>query len=219
MTERADSDFPGGDARRPVGMAASGPRRARQRRARARLSQISALGLLAAGGALASCGSVSPTASSSSVQPLAIGSPAIAGGSSIPAQYTCGGKDVSPPLKWANVPSNTSELALFLLDLGHTQRSGSETIKAQVTVAWSVRGLKPTLKGMSSGELPAGAIAGHNRYSICPPKGGTGQYMFRLYALNKPLAVKPGTSDLALFKQVNKASSTAGYFLTAYKRS
>jgi phosphatidylethanolamine-binding protein (PEBP) family uncharacterized protein len=218
MTKRADSDFPGGDARRPVGMAASSLRRARPVRARARLSRIAALGLLAAAGALAGCGTVSPTASSSSVQPLEVGSPAIVAGKPTPAQFTCSGKNISPPVKWANVPSNTSELALFLLNLGHTQRTG-ESLKASVTVAWAVHGLKPTLGGISAGKLPAGAVAGHERYSICPPKGGTGEYMFRLYALSNPLAVKPGTSDLALFKQINKASSTAGYFITEDKRS
>jgi phosphatidylethanolamine-binding protein (PEBP) family uncharacterized protein len=218
MTKRADSDFPGGDARPPVGMAARSPRRARPVRARARLPQIAALGLLAAGGALAGCGSVAPTGTSSGVQPLEIGSPAIAGGKSIPALYTCSGKNVSPPLVWGNVPSGTSELALFLLDLSHTQRAGGESLKAAVTVAWAVHGIKPTLGGMGAGKLPAGAVGGRARYSICPPKGGSGEYMFRLYALSSPLVVKPGTSDLALFKQVNKASSTAGYLIAEDKR-
>jgi|SRR5580692_4302098 phosphatidylethanolamine-binding protein (PEBP) family uncharacterized protein len=222
MTKRADSDFPGGDARPPVGMAARSPRRARPVRARARLPQIAArgaaLGLLAAGGALVGCGSVTPAASSG-VQPLEIGSPVLAGGKPIPARFTCGGKNVSPPLVWGNVPSGTSELALFLLDLSHTQRAGGESLKAAVTVAWAVHGIKPTLGGMGAGKLPAGAVDGRARYSICPPKGGSGEYMFRLYALSSPLVVKPGTSDLALFKQVNKASSTAGYFIIEDKRS
>ncbi len=219
MDTRADNDFPGGDAWRPVGMAAKDPRRARQGRARARLSRISAIGLLVGGGALAGCGSVSPAASSSSVQPLEIASPAIPRGKPIPVQYTCSGKDVSPPLVWGNVPSSTSELALFLLDLGHTQRAGGESLKAQVTVAWAVRRLKPTLKGMAAGKLPAGAVAGEARYTICPPKGGTGEYMFRLYALLSPLSFKPGLSDLEMFRKVNKARSATGYFLGEYKRS
>jgi phosphatidylethanolamine-binding protein (PEBP) family uncharacterized protein len=220
MTKRADSDFPGGDARPPVGMAARSPRRARPVRARARLPQIAALGLLAAGGALAGCGSVvSPTATSSGVQPLSFGSRAIVGGRQIPAEFTCSGKNITPPVQWANVPSNTSELALFLLELGHTQRAAGESLKASVTVKWAVRGIKPTLSGFPAGKLPAGAVTGRARYSICPSKGTTAQYMFRLYALPSPVAVKPGTSDLALFKQINKASSTAGYFVTEDKRS
>jgi phosphatidylethanolamine-binding protein (PEBP) family uncharacterized protein len=218
MGDRADSDFPGGDARRPVGMAKS-PRRARQWRARARRSRVALVGVLAAGGTLVGCGGVSPTASSSSAQPLELGSPAITGGKGIPARYTCGGKDVSPPLKWGNVPANTAELALFLLDLSHTQSAGGEAYKASIKVGWAIHGLKPTLQGMVAGRLPAGAIAGHGRYSVCPPKGGTGEYMFRLYALSNPIQVKPGLSDLELFRRVNKESTAVGYFISEYKRS
>jgi phosphatidylethanolamine-binding protein (PEBP) family uncharacterized protein len=200
-------------------MAASSPRRARSGCARARLSRISLAGLLAAGGALAGCGGVSPTASSSSVQPLEITSSAVGARGTLAARYTCAGRDISPPLKWGNIPSNTKELALFLLDLSHTEPAGGGAAKAKITVGWTVRGLKPTLQGMPAGRLPAGAVAGHSHYSICPPKGITGQYMFRLYALSSPLAATHGLSDLELFKKVNRANPAVGYFISSYTRS
>ncbi len=215
----ADSDFPGGDARRPVGMAAKSPRRARPGRARARLSRLSAAGVAIAAGALGGCGSTGPSAFSSKAQPLGISSSAVNESGGLAARYTCAGKDISPPLKWSNVPSDTSELALFLLNLGHSQSAGGGAVKAKLTVAWAVRGLKPTLHGLAAGRLPAGAIAGHGRYSVCPPRGGTGQYMFRLYALSKPVAVKPGLSDLEVFRRINRGSSAVGYFLSTYTRS
>jgi hypothetical protein len=221
MGNRADNDFLGGEARRAVGMAATSPRRARRGRARARLARVSAVGALLAGGALAGCGGVSTTASSSRVQPLEVSSPAVVpgkGGTTLPALYTCGGRDISPPLSWSKVPANTAELALFLLDLSKPRPGAQGTVQAQVEVAWAVHGLSPALHGMAAGKLPAGASTGRRRYSICPPKGRTGEYMFRLYALPRSLAVKRNVSDLALFKQVNRASSTAGYLISLYTR-
>jgi phosphatidylethanolamine-binding protein (PEBP) family uncharacterized protein len=200
-------------------MAASSLRRARQARARARLSRIAAIPLLAAGGALAGCGTASPTASSARVPALEVSSPTIAAGKPIPVRYTCSGKDVSPPISWRDVPSNTAELALFLLALGHAKPVAGKGVEATVTVAWAVHGLKPTLHGIAAGRLPAGAITGRRRYSICPPKGVRGEYLFRLYALPAPLQLARGISDLEAFRRVNRASSAVGYLLAEYKRS
>jgi phosphatidylethanolamine-binding protein (PEBP) family uncharacterized protein len=199
-------------------MAATSSRRARPGRALARLSRISAVGLVGVAGALGGCGGVAASSSSSRAQPLEIASPAVTKSGSLPAQYTCAGRDVSPPLKWGNVPTGTAELALFLLDLSRPKAAAGGATRAQVVVGWSVRGLSPTLEGMAAGKLAAGAVTGHKRYTICPPKGGTGEYMFRLYALPRRLAVKRGLSDLDLFKQVNRASSAVGYFLSLYRR-
>jgi phosphatidylethanolamine-binding protein (PEBP) family uncharacterized protein len=215
MGKRADNDFPGGDARRPVGMAASSPRRARRGRAWARLSLI---GLLAVAGPLAGCGSVSSTASSSNAQPLAISSPVLSSKGLLPARYTCAGADVSPPMVWGNVPAGTSELALFLLNLAKPTPAANGALQARVVVAWALHGLKPTLTRLPAGKIPAGAVVGHRRYSICPPKGGTGEYLFRLYALPSRLAANPKLSDLELFRQVNKDSSAVGYFISFYTR-
>jgi phosphatidylethanolamine-binding protein (PEBP) family uncharacterized protein len=216
--------LPGDRAQWHVGMAASSPRRARKTRARARRSRIlapraSLASLLLAAGALAGCGGSVATSSSVGQKPqLTVSSPVLTAKGLLPAQYTCAGRNIVPPIKWGNVPANTAELALFLLDLGHTESSGG-AVQAKLKVAWMIRGLKPTLTGMAEGKLPAEAIEGRGRYSICPPKGATGQYMFRLYALPRPVSIGRGLSDLEAFRQINRAGSAVGYFLSGYTRT
>jgi phosphatidylethanolamine-binding protein (PEBP) family uncharacterized protein len=201
-------------------MAASSPRRARKRRARARLSRVSAAGAVIAAGALAGCGSGGTASVSSASKPgLEVTSPALGARQTLPALYTCSGRDIVRPLKFGKVPASTAELALFLLDLGHTESTGAGALEAKLKVAWVIHGLKPTLDGIAAGKLPTEAIAGHQRYSICPPKGSTGQYMFRLYALPRPVSIPRGLSDLEAFRRINSASAAVGYVLSYYTRS
>ena len=47
---------------------------------------------------------------------LQISSPAISDGATIPNEFTCSGKNQSPPLSWTDVPSNTKSLALLVED-------------------------------------------------------------------------------------------------------
>ena len=48
--------------------------------------------------------------------PLMLASPAIPPGGEIPAQYTCDGADISPPLSWSGVPEGTGSLVLVVED-------------------------------------------------------------------------------------------------------
>jgi phosphatidylethanolamine-binding protein (PEBP) family uncharacterized protein len=178
-----------------------------------------AAGVAAAAGALAGCGGAdSPASSASGPRPLALTSPALSANGPIPALYTCAGRNISPPLTWGPVPAGTRELALFLLDLGHTESIGGRT-GARLRVAWAIHGIPPRLHTIATGRLPAGAVAGRQRYSICPPKGGTGEYMFRLYALPARLSAQGGRpTDIEVFDQINRASTAEGELLASYTR-
>jgi len=48
--------------------------------------------------------------------PLMLASPAIPPGNEIPAQFTCNGSDISPPLSWPGVPEGTGSLVLVVED-------------------------------------------------------------------------------------------------------
>src|SRR5580704_17851330 len=48
--------------------------------------------------------------------PLMLASPAIPPSGEIPAQYTCDGADISPPLSWSDVPAETGSLVLVVED-------------------------------------------------------------------------------------------------------
>ena len=49
-------------------------------------------------------------------QKLTLTSSAFRAGAEIPRKYTCDGSDVSPPLRWQNVPAGTQAFALIADD-------------------------------------------------------------------------------------------------------
>ncbi|UIE37144.1 YbhB/YbcL family Raf kinase inhibitor-like protein [Leptodesmis sichuanensis] len=112
----------------------------------------------------------------------------------IPSEYTCDGKNISPPLTWTEVPTGTQSLALIVDDPDAPRGT---------FVHWVVYNLPATLT-----ELPAhvttetdlsGGLQGKNDFRSlgyggpCPPSG-THRYFFKLYALDQPLRLPAGAS-------------------------
>jgi phosphatidylethanolamine-binding protein (PEBP) family uncharacterized protein len=131
---------------------------------------------------------------------------------SLPAAYTCDGKDISPPISWQNVPIGTAELAIFALNL--------LPVGGKLHVDWAVAGIDPSMDGLKAGELPAGAVvggngAGGNGYSICTA-GAPETYVFALYALPKSLAPKSGFDPLSLRKEATRMSDSVGLYTVSY---
>jgi hypothetical protein len=148
---------------------------------------------------------------------IRVSSPVLGEGSKIPARYTCDGADTSPPLRWGTVPRGTVELALFVLDL-----KSEPTVKPVVN--WAVAGLHPTLKGISAGKLPPGAIVGRNslgqnRYTICPARRHSLQhYAVALLALPHWVSATPGFNASAFFKKVLHTAEYSGLAGFTYQR-
>jgi phosphatidylethanolamine-binding protein (PEBP) family uncharacterized protein len=115
----------------------------------------------------------------------------------IARQYTCRGADSSPPLRWSSVPSNTSELALLVMN--------TAPVNGQLYFDWAVAHIAPSAKELNAGRLPAGTVVGLNSsgkaaYSLCPAGSKPETYLFLLYALPKGLSPKPNF-DAATFRQ------------------
>jgi hypothetical protein len=133
----------------------------------------------------------------------------------MPARYTCDGANVSLPVTWSHVPSNTAEIDLFLFNLA--------PVHGKLYADWAVAGLSPKLRGLSAGQLPAGAILGRDSsgqvgYSICPAKGPAVRYAFLLYALPKKIPVTPGFNAEALREKALHEAESAGLLGASYKR-
>jgi phosphatidylethanolamine-binding protein (PEBP) family uncharacterized protein len=133
----------------------------------------------------------------------------------IAARYTCDGADQSLPLSWGRIPYGTVELAVFIIN--------SEPVHGKFFVDWAVTGLKPSLRKLSPGQLPAGAVVGRNsfgqaRYSICPPRGARAGYLIRLDALPKRVGERPGFNAPVQLTPVIRASSFSGLLGFSYKR-
>jgi len=108
----------------------------------------------------------------------------------IPAQYTCAGAGISPPLSWEKVPAKAAELVLFVIDDNSSGASGG--------IRWIVGGIDPSSKGVAAGQVPSGGVVGTNTagkagYSpICPDKGKSDTIEFIMYALKKTIPLSPG---------------------------
>jgi len=126
---------------------------------------------------------------------LELRSAAFAEGGSIPSQYTCDGKNVSPPLAWSGIPPAAKSLALVCDD---------PDAPVGVWVHWVVYGLPSSTAALPEGvpardEIGGGGRQGKNDFrkigygGPCPPSG-THRYVFTLSALDSKLDLPAGAT-------------------------
>jgi Raf kinase inhibitor-like YbhB/YbcL family protein len=119
-----------------------------------------------------------------------ITSSAFAQNGSIPKQYTCEGKDISPPLTWSGAPANAKSLVLIVDD----PDAPDPAAPRMTWVHWVVYNLPPSSTGLPEAvkTLPASALDGLNDWERtgyggpCPPIGRH-RYFHKLYALDRLL--------------------------------
>ncbi len=121
-------------------------------------------------------------------------SEAFSDGAPIPPQHTCEGENGSPDLRIDDVPAGTQSLVLVAEDPDYARG---------VWVHWLRYGIPPEVEHVAGdtppdGELPDGSRQGRNDFNElgyggpCPPRGTEHRYVFRLFALDQPLALGPG---------------------------
>jgi Raf kinase inhibitor-like YbhB/YbcL family protein len=130
--------------------------------------------------ALGGCGGLSATNPISPARvSIVVSSPAFTAGRAIPAEFTCAGKDISPPLRFARVPGTARELDLVMRDL---DAAGGSFIH------WQLTGISPSTRSLAAGQTPAGAQVGKNSFGTlgyrgpCPPAGRAHHYMITVTA-------------------------------------
>lgn len=134
-------------------------------------------------------------------------------GDSIPALYTCEGKDISPPLYFINVPEEAQSLALIVDDPDAPKGT---------FVHWLVWNLPPTLTAITDA-LPKDAIQGTNDFhrasygGPCPPSG-THRYFFKLYALDKTLDLDSKATKIKLAKAMQGHILQTAELIGTYQR-
>lgn len=127
---------------------------------------------------------------------FAISSSSFANGRDIPKKFTCDGADVSPELSWTQPPAGTQSFALIADD---------PDAPVGTWTHWVIFDLPPTTSALPEGvskidELPGGGRQGRNDFhkigygGPCPPAGKPHRYFFKLYALDRKLDLKPGSS-------------------------
>ena len=153
--------------------------------------------------------------------PLMLASPAIPPGSEIPAQYTCDGADISPPLSWSGAPVGTRSLVLVVED----PDAPSGTFRH-----WVVFDIPPAARGLDAGysanRPAAGLHEAHNDFGKagyggpCPPPGhGTHHYHFRLLAISRPtLDLRTAAPALDVLKAAQPYVIQQAEFVATYRR-
>ena len=125
----------------------------------------------------------------------------------IPTEYTCEGDDVSPSLRWTDVPDGTESIAIIMDDPDAPNKTFTHWVlfnlpgdtmhlTRDVDIDTEFAGESPTpLEGVNDfGDVGYGGP--------CPPPGdGPHRYFFRLYALDTVLDLGRGASKT----QVNDA--------------
>jgi Raf kinase inhibitor-like YbhB/YbcL family protein len=109
-------------------------------------------------------------------------------GDTIPTRFTCSGRDLSPPLRWSELPRGTRTFAVLMQD-----------VDADRFLHWSVLDIPSALHRLAEGRVPADAVETKNSFGDagwggpCPPEGDDPhRYVFAVYALNDSLGLDSG---------------------------
>jgi Raf kinase inhibitor-like YbhB/YbcL family protein len=129
-----------------------------------------------------------------------------ANGQSIPAKYSCVGKNISPALMWNEPPTGTQSFALIMDD---------PDAPGGTWVHWVLYNIKPDMRSLQE-DLPitgknidpdaifvgknSGGKIGYD--GPCPPSG-THRYYFKFYALDTLISLLPGATKDQLLKEMD----------------
>lgn len=114
---------------------------------------------------------------------MSISSTEFSEGALLPDEFTCHGKNASPPLEISRVPPEAKSVVLIMED-----RDAPEGIFTH----WLVWNIEPNRLQFLTATPPAGSIQGTNDfgnvgYTGPCPKSGVHRYYFTAYALSAPL--------------------------------
>jgi len=152
---------------------------------------------------------------------ITVTSTAFTDGTTIPKQYTCEGKDMSPPLSWSGVPSSAKTVAMILDDPDAPMGTWTHW------VIWNIPATTTTLsEGMAKDASVSGGIRqGKNSWpktgynGPCPPPGKAHRYYFTLYALDTSLSI-PDSSNRSQLEAAMKGHILAqGQLLGMYAKT
>lgn len=129
-----------------------------------------------------------------SAKRFALTSPAFKENAKIPDEYTCHGQNISPELRWKNVPKRTKSFVLIVDD---PDVPGPE----KVWIHWILFNIPADVNHLPKGikALPDGTQQGVNSWGklgykgACPPDRRH-RYYFTLYALDRKLNLPEGAT-------------------------
>jgi len=135
----------------------------------------------------------------------------------IPQEYTCDGKDVSPPLEWEAVP-NAKSYAIIVEDPDAPGGTFIHWVIYNITTVSLPKDVKKTSK-TDYGVQGVNDFGKVGYGGPCPPRTHPPhRYYFRVYALDTLLPVKEGVTADELREMMKGHVIDEGYIMGKYKR-
>jgi len=146
------------------------------------------------------------------LQIIKIFSSAFESNNTIPRKYTCSAKNINPSLEFRDIPVEAKSLVLILDD---------PDAPMKLFTHWIVWNIAPIAK-IDEDSVPG--VEGINDFrkigygGPCPPSG-THRYFFRVYALDKQLGLKPGSSRKELENEMVGHIIAEGELMGKYSKN
>jgi Raf kinase inhibitor-like YbhB/YbcL family protein len=156
------------------------------------------------------------------VQVMTLATAAWADGGQIPARYTQGGDQESPPFTWSNVPDGVSSFVLIAHDVDAAAGSGTDDM-----LHWLLWNIPSSARSLAEGVPPLAQLPdGTRQISVSGPyyrgpgaaaAGPPHHYVFELFALDNALDVPavgaspPLTRAAVLAAMAGHVRGKAGY--------
>lgn len=151
--------------------------------------------------------------------PLSLSSTVFQSGQTIPAQYTCEGENISPPLSWIGMPRETETLVLIFDDPDAPNGTFCHW------VLYNIPKDMTELPGNISQNLPDRVMQGRNSYGNarydgpCPPMGSEHTYYFRLFAVDKRFDLLSGATREQILDLIQNHGIESTELLVRFSRA
>ena len=169
---------------------------------------------------LPGCGPEEATLTEEGVIEITLSSLSFQEGEQIPVKYTCDGQDISPPLAWGEPPAGIRSFALIMDD--PDAPGGTFTHWVLFNIPSDTRKMPEAIPNQA--ELTSGALQGKNDFrkigynGPCPPAGPIHRYQLTIYALDKSLDLKGGTSKKQVLDAMQGHIRARGQLTGTYQR-
>jgi Raf kinase inhibitor-like YbhB/YbcL family protein len=125
------------------------------------------------------------------VHTLMVTSPAFSANGAIPAEYTCDGRQASPPLNWSALPANTKSVAILIDDPDAPGGTFEHLILYNLPPAEQALPSQPQKSTAPHGAFALNSKGDAGYAPICPPTGRH-RYRFVVLGLDTTLSLPSG---------------------------
>ena len=145
---------------------------------------------------------------------LMLSSPDFKDGGTLPKDFTCDGKGISPSFSWSNVPANAQSLVLIMDTIPGPLRPGE--VEVEKHFYFTVFNIPKTATAISAGATNIGTLGQNFQGKTlgyappCSQGSGSKKYSTYLYALTSKLTISPQDAT-----EGNLLNAMTGYVISS----